>query len=136
MGLPVIDIAALNLLIASGELDGRVAAVRGYWIPLLIPSCPAPGRWYSPLEDYCSFEVFSDIAYAGGSCVEGTGGTSSCQSNGPPPNANIVKPKLLDNYTSYGRVHASGGDGFDPRPACPYRSRGRPALSALPDRRP
>src|SRR5690348_9084134 len=63
--LPVVEIGGLNTLRANGGLNGRAAAVKGYWIRSLIPSCPAPPHFLSSLEEWCRFEVFSDTPYMG-----------------------------------------------------------------------
>ena len=94
--LPVQSVGELNHQIAAGELDGKVAAVRGYLIQSMVPSCPAPNRWYSPLEGYCFVQVLSDTAYPGSTCTKIDSGTS-CQGNGPPPSAEIVHALMPDN---------------------------------------
>jgi hypothetical protein len=95
LGIPVISIAELNHQIEAGQLDGRVSAVRGFLIMSMQPSCPAPDRWYSPLEGYCGVQIFSDTAYPGSTCTKVQNGIS-CSSNGPPVGAEVVHPFMLD----------------------------------------
>jgi hypothetical protein len=115
-GLPVLSIGEVNQLIASRALDGRVAAVRGYWEASLVPSCPAPNRWYSPLEGYCQFDVFSDVPYESVTCQsDSSGNTGSCSGHGAPPGAETLKPLSLDNYLNYNRLHSGQGN-LDPWP--------------------
>lgn len=117
LGLPVMSIGDANRLIASGELYGHVAAVRGYWESSIVPSCPAPDRWYSPLEGYCNFDVFSDVPYQSADCHSNSDGSGGCNGMGPPPGAKSLKPLSLDNYENELRFHSDQGDHyFDPWP--------------------
>jgi hypothetical protein len=111
-GLPVISVGDLNRLIASGAMNGRVAAVAGYWESSIVPSCPAPGRWMSPLEGYCEFDLFSDTPYQSATCESG-----NCNGGFAPPRAETIKALAIDNNENYTRVRsADDGHYFDPRP--------------------
>jgi hypothetical protein len=115
LGLPVVSVGELNHLIAGGRLDGRVAAVRGYWISSIIPSCPAPPRWYSPLEEWCAWQLLSDIAYDGAECHEESQGTA-CNGIQPPGGAETVRPIILDNYGVEQRITTPDFRHFEPVP--------------------
>jgi hypothetical protein len=94
-GMPTISIGDAKALLAADRLDGRAVAVWGYWIATMIPSCPAPGRWISPLESYCHFDVFSDTTYPGFTCTPIANGGTSCQGNQPPAGAHTLSPRIL-----------------------------------------
>ncbi|HUS21187.1 MAG TPA: hypothetical protein VMZ66_04150 [Aeromicrobium sp.] len=92
--MPVIEIAGMNLLRQDDRLDGRAVAVKGYWIKAIIPSCPAPPHFLSPLEQWCRFEVFSSQPYQGKTCTE-FADHSECHGNVPPGGAVTVEPFTL-----------------------------------------
>ena len=58
-GLPVLSVAEAAAMITAGQLDGRVAAVAGYYDQVAM-SCPYPGRYIGPLESWCGFTAFTD----------------------------------------------------------------------------
>jgi len=60
-GLPVIRVADAVGLLQSGKLDGQAVAVGGYY-DQFTPSCPYPGRYIGPLEDWCRFVAFTDTS--------------------------------------------------------------------------
>jgi hypothetical protein len=58
MEMPVMSVAAADAAVAAGQLDGRFAAVGGYWMQYALP-CPFPP--HDPIiEGYCSGGEFSD----------------------------------------------------------------------------
>ena len=95
MGMPVVSIREVRSLIDEEQLDGLAVAVRGYWIQPLVHSCPAPGRFIAPLERWCSFDVFSDIGYAGWNCIILGQGQSECHGNAPPVGTMTLSPIAL-----------------------------------------
>lgn len=97
LGMPVIEVPHASRLLDEGRLDGRAVAVRGYWIQSLVPSCPAPGRYVTPLERWCSYSVLSDVAYEGVTCGDGRNGSNYCQSNAPPAGATTLQPILTND---------------------------------------
>jgi hypothetical protein len=58
-GLPVISVADAVALVQAGKLDGRAVAVAGYYDEFA-PSCPYPGRYIGPLENWCRLVAFTD----------------------------------------------------------------------------
>ena len=100
LGMPVLSIKDVTALIASGSLDGRAVAVAGYWIQMMVPSCPAPDRWYSVLEPYCGISVVSDTPFAGAWCTPLPNNGSECGGNTPPPGSSILEPVMVDAYPS------------------------------------
>jgi hypothetical protein len=58
LNMPVITVAAANAAVASGALDGRFAAVGGYWRQYALP---CPFLPHQPIiEGFCSGSVFAD----------------------------------------------------------------------------
>ena len=54
LGLPVLTVPEASALIASGSANGRAIAVGGWWSEgFVVMSCPAPMRYYAPIEPYC-----------------------------------------------------------------------------------
>jgi hypothetical protein len=81
-GLPVISVASADELLRSGKLDGQAVAVAGYY-DQFTPSCPYPGRYIGPLEDWCRFVAFTDTRAAAQLCQpEGSNGMSCSQPSG------------------------------------------------------
>lgn len=70
LGLPTYTVAGLSQIAAAGALDGRFAAVAGYWAQFALP-CP-----YMPHQPvilgFCSGGSFADTAEAAQTCC-GTG---------------------------------------------------------------
>jgi len=95
MGMPVVSIREVRSLIDEEQLDGLAVAVRGYWIQPFVHSCPAPSRFIAPLERWCSFDVFSDIGYAGWNCIILGQGQSECHGNAPPVGTMTLSPIAL-----------------------------------------
>ena len=81
-GLPVISVADADKLLRSGKLDGQAVAVAGYY-DQFTPSCPYPGRYTGPLEDWCRFVAFTDTPASAKLCQpEGANGVSCRQPSG------------------------------------------------------
>lgn len=80
--LPVLSVADAGHLLASGKLDGQAVAVAGYF-DQFTPSCPYPGRYIGPLEDWCRFVAFTDSRASAQLCGPlGTNGISCRQPSG------------------------------------------------------
>jgi hypothetical protein len=74
--MPVISVARADELLRAGALDGRTVAVAGYY-DSFTPSCPAPGAYIGPLEDWCHFAAFTDSRATAKLCqAEGSNGMS------------------------------------------------------------
>lgn len=75
-GLPVMTVQAASQLLLDGRLDGRLAAVAGYWITGMPFGCP-----YTPfapmLSTRCSSDAFADEHLRLGSYSEGPDGSIS-----------------------------------------------------------
>ncbi len=81
-GIPVITVADAVGLLQSGKLDGQAVAVAGYF-DQFTPSCPYPGRYIGPLEDWCRFVSFTDTRASAKLCQpEGANGMSCHQPSG------------------------------------------------------
>lgn len=81
-GLPVISVAKAVELLQAGSLDGQAVAVAGYF-DQFAPSCPYPGRYVGPLEDWCRFVSFTDTRASAKLCQpEGANGMSCRQPSG------------------------------------------------------
>src|SRR5689334_12366083 len=89
LGMPVLSVGGVNQLIAQGKLAGRIAAVGGFWVQQMMMSCPAPSRWYGPLESYCGRDMFASKGFASMIC---NADRTSCSSNGPPPGTEVLEP--------------------------------------------
>jgi len=111
--MPVLSIPQLETLIGAGNIDGRVAAVGGYWLPAMVPSCPAPNRWYAPIEHYCGYDVFSDPGFEIVTCRNFTGGTE-CGGNTPPPGTTYITPALIDDDANGYQLREASVSGKDP----------------------
>ena len=105
-GLAVISVAEAAAMIAAGQLDGRVAAVAGYYDQVAM-SCPYPGRYIGPLESWCRFIAFTDRRDDARLCrPSGDNGTSCSR-----PTATSLDPFLMPE--TGGAVPALGS-GLDP----------------------
>lgn len=94
-GLPVISVADAVELLGSGQLDGQAVAVAGYYRETT-PSCPYPGEYIGPLEDWCRFVAFADTRSGAQLCHrEGDNGTSCIQ----PASGTTLAP-FFENETS------------------------------------
>jgi hypothetical protein len=81
-GLPVISVATADRLLRSGKLDGQAVAVAGYFDEFA-PSCPYPGRYIGPLENWCAIVAFTDTRAAAQLCQpEGSNGMTCSQPSG------------------------------------------------------
>lgn len=60
LGLPVYTVAGINQLAADGKLDGRLAAVAGYWVQEALPCAFMPH--ISPVMGFCNGGRFGDTA--------------------------------------------------------------------------
>jgi len=81
-GLPVVSVAAADDLLRSGKLDGQAVAVAGYFDEFA-PSCPYPGRYIGPLENWCLIVAFTDTSAAAQTCrPEGSNGMTCSQPSG------------------------------------------------------
>ncbi len=111
-GLPVLSVAQAVALIGAGKLDGRAAAVAGYYLAV-IPSCPAPDRYIGPLERWCSFTAFTDRSEDARLCrPDGDNGTSCSR-----PTATSLTPFLVSETGGAIPSHEGVlGGGFDPVP--------------------
>src|SRR5665647_802812 len=58
MGMPVMTVAAADAALAAGQLDGRFAAVGGYWRQYALP-CPFPMHM-PDIYGFCSGGEFAD----------------------------------------------------------------------------
>lgn len=58
LGLPVLTVGEASRMLINGELDGRVAAVGGYWAWNVV-ACPAPD-WMVELDEPCEFVTLTD----------------------------------------------------------------------------
>lgn len=67
-GLPVYTVAGINQIAADGKLDGRMAAVAGYWVQLALPCAFMPHT--SPVLGFCNGGRFggtlADLGMGGG----------------------------------------------------------------------
>lgn len=117
LGMPVVSIREVRSMIDEGQLDGRVVAVRGYWIQPLVHSCPASSRFIAPLERWCSFDVFSDIGYAGWNCIILGQGQSECHGNAPPVGTMTLSPIALGDAGGMDVLSRSFRDATDGIPA-------------------
>lgn len=82
-GMPVMSVAHALDLLGSGALDGRAAAVAGYYGEEALP-CPFPGRYIGPLESWCRAVAFTDTRASAQLCQpEGSNGTSCGMPTGP-----------------------------------------------------
>ena len=105
-GLPVISVADAAAMIAAGKLDGRVAAVAGYYDTVAL-SCPYPGRYIGPLENWCGLTAFTDRREDARLCRSEGDNVTSCS----PPTATSLDPFLMPETS--GAVPPLGG-GLDP----------------------
>ena len=74
LGMPVISVAEMRTLSAEGKLDGRFAAVGGYWMQYALP-CPQPSH-PAVLAGYCSGGKFADSEQDAADPGGGLGGGS------------------------------------------------------------
>ncbi len=101
-GMPVVSVAQAVELLQRGDLDGRAVAVAGYFFQAM-PSCPAPMRYISPLEDWCRFVAFTDDAASATLCSYGSNSVS-CR----PPSGTHLAPFIVSE-TSGALPSASDG---------------------------
>ncbi len=108
-GLPVISVADAVDLLQSGKLDGQAVAVAGYY-DHFTPSCPYPGRYIGPLEDWCRFAAFTDSRASAKLCQpEGTNGMSCRQ-----PSGTNLSPWFMTETSGNTWGWASGGATGEP----------------------
>jgi len=104
LGMPVLSVGGANQLIAQGKLDGRVAAVGGYWIAEFPIGCPAPSRWHAGLAGYCSHNTLASKGFPAMICsADGT----TCQSNGPPPGTEVLEPFALGEESGFNAMNTA-----------------------------
>ena len=60
LGMPVMTVAAAGAALEAGQLDGRFAAIGGYWRQYALP-CPFPAH-EAIIEGFCSGAKFGDTA--------------------------------------------------------------------------
>ena len=75
--MPVTSVAEMRTLAANGKLDGRFAAVGGYWMQYALP-CPEPSH-PAVLAGYCSGGKFADSEQDAADPGGGLGGGSQPQ---------------------------------------------------------
>ena len=108
-GLPVISVARADELLRSGQLDGQAVAVAGYF-DQFTPSCPYPGRYIGPLEDWCRFVSFTDTRASAKLCQpEGANGVSCSQ-----PSGTNLSPWFMTETSGNAWSWVSGGATGDP----------------------
>ncbi|MDA8202522.1 MAG: hypothetical protein M0Z49_07155 [Chloroflexi bacterium] len=107
-GLPVVSVAEAAALIGAGKLDGRVAAVAGYY-DQVSPSCPYPGRYIGPLESWCGFTAFTDRSEDARLCRPSGDNGTTCSA----PTATNLSPFLMPET---GGALPALGNGLDPVP--------------------
>jgi len=89
-GLPVVSVARADELLRLGRLDGQAVAVAGYYDTMSL-SCPYPGRYVGPLEDWCRMVAFTDTRASAKLCrPEGTNGMGCRQ-----PSATSLSPWFM-----------------------------------------
>jgi hypothetical protein len=96
LGMPVATVGGALTLIGSGGLNGRALAVAGFWVPGIIPGCPMPRRFMTPLEAYCQWQMFASKGYEAVSCRATSNGGSECRSNQPPSDTQVMSPLSVD----------------------------------------
>jgi hypothetical protein len=104
----VLSITDAKALLGQDRLDGHAVAVKGYWIQMMHPSCPAPRRVYTALERYCETQIFSDTPYDGSMCVH-VGEATSCSGNVPPAAAETIEPFALREVNGYEALYTRTG---------------------------
>ncbi len=108
-GLPVISVADAVGLLQVDELDGQAVAVAGYF-DQFTPSCPYPGRYIGPLEDWCRFVSFTDTRASAKLCQpEGANGMSCSQ-----PSGTNLSPWFMSETSGNAWSWVSGGATGDP----------------------
>jgi hypothetical protein len=100
LGLPVLSVGGANRLIAEGRLDGRVAAVGGWWLRQFPWSCPMRMREPTALETFCTPNVFASRLFATFTCTDSADGSSSCSSNAAPPGTDTMNPALVSEASA------------------------------------
>jgi hypothetical protein len=107
-GLHVISVADAVDLVESGKLDGQAVAVAGYY-DQFTPSCPYPGRYVGPLEDWCRFVAFTDTPASAKLCQpEGSNGMSCGQPASGPNLSPWFMPETSGNAWSWSSGGATG----------------------------
>lgn len=84
-GMQVVSVAQAVQLINRGELDGRAVAVAGYFFEA-VPSCPAPLRYVSSLENFCRFVTLADDPASATLCTH----SSNAVTCGPPSGTHLA----------------------------------------------
>lgn len=109
-GLPVISVARADELLRSGKLDGQAVAVAGYY-DQFTPSCPYPGRYIGPLEDWCRFVAFTDTPASAKLChPEGDNGLSC----GRPSSGANLAPWFMTETSGNAWSWVTGGATGEP----------------------
>lgn len=108
-GLQVISVARADELLRSGKLDGQAVAVAGYF-DQFTPSCPYPGRYIGPLEDWCRFVAFTDPRASAKLCQpEGANGMSCHQ-----PSGTNLSPRFMTETSGNAWSWMTGGATGEP----------------------
>jgi hypothetical protein len=108
-GLPVISVADAVELLQAGRLDGQAVAVAGYYDEF-VPSCPYPGRYIGPLEDWCRFVAFTDSRATAQLCQpEGSNGMS-CSG----PSGTNLSPWFMSETSGSAWSFLTGGGTGEP----------------------
>jgi hypothetical protein len=110
-GLPVISVAHAVELLRAGKLDGEAVAVAGYY-QQFYPSCPYPGRYIGPLENWCRLSAFADTAAGAQLCqTEGSNGMS-CH----PPTGTYLAPFVMSETSGDVSTWLTAGVTGEPAP--------------------
>jgi hypothetical protein len=80
-GMPVVSVATAVELIQRGSLDGRAAAVAGYFSEAVL-ACPAPLGYVNPLVGWCRLVAIADDADGATLCHSGPEGTGCREPSG------------------------------------------------------
>lgn len=108
-GLPVNSVSTADDLLRSGKLDGHAVGVAGYF-EQFTPSCPYPGRFIGPLEDWCRLVAFTDTRAAAKLCQpEGPNGMS-CGG----PSGTSMAPFFMSETIGSPWSWSTGGPTADP----------------------
>jgi hypothetical protein len=102
-GMPVLSVADAAALLEAGELDGRAVAVAGYYFNVAM-SCPAPGGYIGPLEDWCRVVAFAGDAAGATMC---TYGENSMECHDPPSGLRLepwLMPETSGEYPNMERA--------------------------------
>jgi hypothetical protein len=111
VGMPVISVAHAVDLLRAGKLDGQVVAVAGYY-QQFYPSCPYPGRYIGPLENWCRLSAFADTLSGAQLCEpEGSNGMSCGQ-----PTGTYLAPFFMSETSGDVSPWLTGGATGEPAP--------------------